>query len=80
LNPVRHRQADCGRQVAIPALAEPWADTGISTGRFMFAVLDGLAGVGRATLSAPALSGAAAGRNGPGSNGPAAKINAVAEG
>jgi DNA invertase Pin-like site-specific DNA recombinase len=42
-DPVRHRQADRGRQVAIPTLAEPWADTGTSTGRLMLAVLGGLA-------------------------------------
>src|ERR1700741_1486825 len=29
------------------SLAEPWADTGTSTGRLMLAVLGGLAGVGR---------------------------------
>jgi DNA invertase Pin-like site-specific DNA recombinase len=46
-DPVRYRHADCGRQVAIPTLAEPWADTGTSTGRLMIAVLGGLADVER---------------------------------
>jgi DNA invertase Pin-like site-specific DNA recombinase len=40
------------------SLAEPWADTGTSTGRLMIAVLGGLADVERA----PALPRAAAGR------------------
>jgi hypothetical protein len=44
---VRHRQADRGRQGAIPILGEPWADTGTSTGRLMLAVLGGLADVER---------------------------------
>src|SRR3954462_6008109 len=32
------------------SLAEPWADTGTSTGRLMIAVLGGLAGVGRGLI------------------------------
>ena len=45
LRPVRHRQTDHGRQGAIRSLAEPWADTGTSTGRLILAVLGGLADV-----------------------------------
>jgi len=33
----------CGRQGEFRSLAEPWADTGTSTGRLMLAVLGGLA-------------------------------------
>jgi DNA invertase Pin-like site-specific DNA recombinase len=48
LRPVRHRQAHRGRESAVPIpLAEPWADTGTSTGRLMLAVLGGLADVER---------------------------------
>jgi DNA invertase Pin-like site-specific DNA recombinase len=47
-------------------LAEPWADTGASTGRLMIAVLGGLADVER-DLSAPAPPRAAAGRRSAGS-------------
>jgi DNA invertase Pin-like site-specific DNA recombinase len=43
------------------SLAEPWADTGTSTGRLMLAVLGGLADVS-AILSAPAPPRAVAGR------------------
>src|SRR3974377_230920 len=35
------------------SLAEPWADTGTSTGRLMLAVLGGLAEVGRALFRPP---------------------------
>jgi hypothetical protein len=44
------------------SLAEPWADTGTSTGRLMLAVLGGLADVER-DLIAPAPPKAAAGRS-----------------
>jgi DNA invertase Pin-like site-specific DNA recombinase len=37
----------CGRQGEFRSLAEPWADTGTSTGRLMLAVLGGLADVER---------------------------------
>jgi hypothetical protein len=47
LRPVRNHQADGGRQGPIPLTAEPWADTGTSTGRLMIAVLGGLADVER---------------------------------
>src|SRR5262245_66315529 len=51
LRPVRHRQAHRKRIVDARAqfrsLAEPWADTGTSTGRLMLAVLGGLADVER---------------------------------
>jgi hypothetical protein len=40
-------QAHRGRQGEIRSLAEPWADTGTSTGRLMLAVLGGLADVER---------------------------------
>ena len=48
------------------SLAEPWADTGTSTGRLMIAVLGGLADVS-ATLSAPAPPKDAAARKSAGS-------------
>jgi hypothetical protein len=38
------------------SLAEPWADTGTSTGRLMIAVLGGLAAVAARPLTAPAPS------------------------
>ena len=44
------------------SLAEPWAATGISTGRLMIAVLGGLADAWSAMLSAPVPPKAAAGR------------------
>jgi len=43
----RHRQAHRRCQGAIRSLAEPWADTGTSTGRLMIAVLGGLEDVER---------------------------------
>jgi DNA invertase Pin-like site-specific DNA recombinase len=49
------------------SLAEPWANTGTSTGRLMLAVLGGLADVERDLLSAPAPPRAAAGRRSAGS-------------
>jgi DNA invertase Pin-like site-specific DNA recombinase len=48
------------------SLAEPWADTGTSTGRLMLAVLGGLADVER-DLIPPAPPKAAAGRRSAGS-------------
>src|SRR5689334_12198971 len=41
------RIVDAGAQFQSLALAEPWADTGTSTGRLMLAVLGGLADVER---------------------------------
>jgi DNA invertase Pin-like site-specific DNA recombinase len=47
VRPVRNRQADRGRQGAIPFSGGPWADTATSTGRPMIAVLGRLADVER---------------------------------
>jgi hypothetical protein len=41
IRPVRHRQRIVDAKAQLRSLAEPWADTGTSTGRLMIAVLGG---------------------------------------
>src|SRR5260370_39458890 len=59
-------QGACSRELPHPkfrrSLAEPWADTGTSTGRLMLAVLGGRADVGRELVRTHTARGARAAR------------------
>jgi DNA invertase Pin-like site-specific DNA recombinase len=62
------------------SLAEPWADTGTSTGRLMIAVLGGLADVERDLIRHPHRRRPQPGAEARAANGPAAEIDGGAEG
>jgi DNA invertase Pin-like site-specific DNA recombinase len=70
--------ADAGGQFR--SLAEPWADMGTSTGRLMPAVLGGLAEVERDLIRTRTAEGLRLSAEARAAHGPAAEIDASAEG